>query len=188
MSDTIISLPTAVEKFNKTPHPCGNCENPCYGEQCQDCHKKMIASRLGDCSDCGEKFSQLRKDGSKRKRCQKCQALYNEKHIAICEGCNNSYHANLPDGRSFDRCFDCYKASFHKCLTCDNNIRDKFTSCSDCYKRAQEEKRNQISEKYPVHECTAKGCTNMTSYPLCKTCNDSARSLESQYRRNYRYQ
>ena len=162
----------------KEAHPCINCGKPCFGSQCKVCHLKMIEDRQGDCADCGDRFLQVRKDGSRRKRCQNCQEDYNSKYISICKKCSKTYHSVLADGRVFDSCFDCYKSSFHKCKNCDNRIKDKFTICGECFRK---EKENKNDNNYPLVDCKTKGCPNKTTYSQCKECYEGIRYSENQY-------
>jgi len=129
-------------EIKKELHPCQYCETLCYGNQCRNCHLKMVASRESECVDCKRKFNAMRKNGTFRKRCFQCQKIYNEKYIGKCVKCSIDFHAYLDDGRMYDKCLSCYKNSFKKCDRCDNNTRDDFILCKSCYfeDRTNEEK------------------------------------------------
>jgi hypothetical protein len=187
MSDTIIDNQSkevnlnikTINNFNgeKILHPCQYCGDPCYGKQCKGCHFTMVSNREADCIDCKTKFFALRKDGTKRKRCLKCQETYNNNHIKVCPGCDNNYHAYLEDGRVFEKCFNCYKSSFHKCANCDNNIKEEFTICGECYRK----ERQNTKSFYPETTCRNKDCTNKTTYTYCRTCNDDLKNTNNYY-------
>ena len=135
-----ISISASIQNETKVKelHPCQYCENLCYGHQCKSCHFKMLEKREGVCIQCNTTFQAMRKNGTLKKRCFECQDKYNKKYIAKCITCNKDFHAFLDDGRVFDKCLSCYKNGFKQCEKCDNNTREEFSLCKECYKTERE--------------------------------------------------
>jgi len=168
-------------------HPCQYCGNTCRGRQCRDCHLKMVASRNGNCTECGAEFTSIRKDGSMRKRCSDCQGEYNQKYMSMCPCCGDAYHACLRDGRIFDKCYKCYRSTVTKCQKCEGNAYNGYALCRDCHQSTRSKISDTMSEtsdrtfvprtKFTIpdvtieeHKCNNKDCGNLTRHVFCKEC------------------
>lgn len=146
-------------------HPCKYCAKPCFGLQCKECHLKMVENLMGDCSDCGEKFRKILKDGTVIKKCFPCHETYMKTYIGTCK-CGETYKKLLEDGRKFDKCFSCYQASRKKCEKCDSFTFKDNSLCSECY--------------HSSRKCATEKCDNMIfkSNKLCSDCYKKERSSE----------
>ena len=168
-------------------HPCQYCKKTCKGQQCKECHFKMIENKKNNCIDCKKLFFGLRNDGTKRKRCKDCQEIYNKKYISVCPICKDDYHAFLDDGRIFDKCYKCYKESLtNDCKNCKMKTLNGQLYCKKCY---LEQKKNSniyllsvnddenilknnipLINSFKQYKRTCKICNKFTFFDYCSEC------------------
>lgn len=184
---TIITTIT-MNTNNKVAHPCQYCGKQCFGLQCKDCHLKMMSEREGKCTDCGNIFMAIRKDGTMRVRCLPCQEVYNKTYIAKCTDCGDDYNTKSKDGRFFDKCYSCYKKKFTKCKSCDESTLVEYPLCKTCYVSNKKiplhlgiSSSKGSLKKFDEHECNTTGCNKMTTYFYCKPCSISSRQVSDTY-------
>ena len=161
-------------------HPCPNCQFPCLGKQCKECHFRMVFERNknnNNCIDCGNEIeSEIRQ--TKGKRCRCCQITYNRNNTRKCKHifCRKIF---ISWNSKFSYCKDCFfflkSKNENFCKDCTSvlyfKIENEKLRCFTCIKK---KKINMRTKKTfdNKHACNSKcvSCDKNNAILYCKDC------------------
>ncbi len=164
-------------------HPCPNCNFPCLGKQCKDCHFRMVFEKnkyANCCIDCRNHIENdiIQKSG---KRCRNCQNNYIRNNSIECKNnkCKNLFIGTTTlNGKRFCYCKECflYLKNNNECF-CNEcsvvlyfNYEKQKNKCGSCLKKNKINMKTKSLDKKNLFNSKCLACFKKGHVLYCKSC------------------